>query len=364
MPESKPFQRSIIQELVEQRKIYENQIYQVREVQEIDIQEFSRYERLLDLLREEAIYHLNIAVRSGKGKTKKLSPESLNLTKAQENAIKANAGRLGSIQVFKPMEVVSYKIHYQRAKIMRKTIDLGGVPVVPESKIQEVLSEIRELQELIEASKKQISEEYNLGFRDFLYRVTNIINESNVQDDLYKGIIEEYSRAFPTLGSILDQMHVIINGPYRIPSLLEDEYHDQHFLAQEMKTKMLKDVKDSFAKLKNALFNSLLECLSDIEEKASKNTIASRKEAKRLLQKVEKLTQKSSSIIEETILEDDTEDLVTLRLMLQPLEYYEDTENIQHQIDRIRDRFKLKASPQKEGTTFEESIMENLDLSF
>lgn len=366
MSNTTPFQRNIIDEIIKDRQVYDEQIYQAQKIEEADIQQFNRYDRLLDLLREEAIYHLDISVRAGKGKTKKLSPESLNLTKAQENAIRANAGKLGSIQVFKPMDEVSYKIHYQRSKIMRKSVNLGGISVIPESKIQEVIAEITELQQVVEDSKQKISNEYNLGFRDYLYRITNIINESYVQEDLYDGIIREYARAFPTLGAILDQMQIIINGPYRIPSLLEDEFYDQHFLAQEMKTKMLQDVRDSFAELKNVLFYSLLDSLKDIENQASQNTnYISRKNIKRLLKKIEKLTSKSNEIIEETVLGEATEDLKTLRLMVEPLEYYEDTDNILNQIQHIRKRFNLDISNHsKEEKTFEESILENLDLTF
>lgn len=362
----KVYQRDIIDSLVEARSISDNNIYSKKSIDDLEESgsEFRRYGRILDLLREQAIYHLNVTVRAGRGQTKRLSPESLNLTKAQANSIRANAGELGSIKVFRLMEGIAYQLSMQRQTIMRMTTNIGGIPVVPESQIDKVNKEIQKLKQLVEDSKEQVSMQYNKGFRDFLYRVTNIINDSDVPDDMYEPIIREYAKSFPSLGDILDQMYVIISGPYRIPSLLEDQQHDQHFLAQEMRKNMLEDIKSSFHSLRDAIFSSLVETLSDIEKKSKEDTVKSRSEARELLNKIEKITKKSNSIVENSILGSDTEDLKLLKYMILEIDLSTNQEQIQDAVDKIRSQFELKVQPYQKNNTFEEDVMENIDFSF
>lgn len=355
------YQRQCIDDLLAERG--ESTFYTPNYNQEEKpLKDYIRYDRILDALREESLWHLEISVRSGKGKTKKLTPESLNLKKEQAEALKANAGQLGNIQVFKQLDGISYRIHCMRQKIMSNALNIGGIPVIPNSKIDEVYAQIGELQQLVEMCKGEISENYQLAFRDFLYRITDIINASDVPEDEYETIIREYARSFPSLRDILDQMRVIINGPYRIPSLLEDQQHDQQILANEMRKNMLEDIKSSFKELKTSLISTLLDCLGDIEKEAHQDKTASRKEAKKLLNKIDALVGKSDIITEHLLLDEDTNDLINLKGLIQEINYSTDQDSIQDAINKIRKEF----SPQQraEGTTFEESILENLDLSF
>lgn len=248
----------LIEDLVSRRKTED-------ESQSKTIQERKRN---LELIRDKAIYMLSISVHTGSFRVT-IDCRDLGVNDEFTDAVEAGEGKhIIRIPIFAELVKSGTRLASMRARIQKKMVYSEPYWFCPEEQMDAVSQGVSELLAACEELRAEALTAYDEGYTDYLRRVAAILVRVTPEDQLEEKL-EEYAGLFPTREDVENNFRVEIQGPIRVPSLIEQSGEDARLaanLAQETEARqrleLLEAENQATRQLQAEWSNSIRESLS------------------------------------------------------------------------------------------------------
>jgi hypothetical protein len=190
--------------------------------------------RNLDPLRTDEIYLFGISVTVGTGKLT-IDCGDIELNPELSEEITAVDGRFTiTLPIFKDLSKKATKLSTRRRKIQKKLRFANPYWYIAKKDLISVRDDIFEtvvtdrdqdkgMLQLLNELKAEALDGYDASFAEFLLNLERVLLKAGkFSRDRIDILLEKYSEQFPTRQEVLENFDVILEGPIKIPSLVEE----------------------------------------------------------------------------------------------------------------------------------------------
>jgi hypothetical protein len=176
--------------------------------------------RNLSIFMDQAIYMLGVKVRVGRTKQKILW-EDLNLSPALIEKLRKGGADSPSIKLCDTQQRVSNAFAVARNKVYRYMVYSDPYWFIQERNIVVATAAVRDLYAECDRQRSIVLGEYDSARSIYYLRVQEIIQAANLPDADVEQVIGAYMDKFPSRQQMYDSISVSIDGPVRVPSIME-----------------------------------------------------------------------------------------------------------------------------------------------
>ena len=232
----------------------------------------SQKQRQWAQLATEPIYLLKLTVKVG-SQSLKLDGSDLGI---QDNVLKlledaASGGYAAKIS--KRLKDAANKLQ-ARQKIIynRYTVLSEPFRFVHESSLPQALEAIEEMHKEAEGLRSEILEAYESEYTGFLEWAYQVLTEAALEASKVESALRRYAQAYPTKEDLLKNcLRVLVEGPVKLPSLLEEAFRESTQLAHSAQERMESVEREKLrllARSQETLQQTLISTLYDARTKS------------------------------------------------------------------------------------------------
>ncbi len=175
-----------------------------------------------DKLRDQPVYLLSMTVKVG---AQSLKLEGMHLGINEQVMQLLEDAALGGYRatVSQKLKDAAHKLQ-ARQKIIYNQYTVLSEPfrLVHEASLPDALKAIEEMQEEANTLRQDIIDAYEEEFTKFLHWAHQVLTQANLESTLIETALTQYADAYPTQEDFQECLRVIVEGPVKIPSLIED----------------------------------------------------------------------------------------------------------------------------------------------
>lgn len=236
--------------------------------------------RNIEVIRTEEIYLFGITVVTGCGKISIDCGNKLKFNPELSEAVSEQAGNyLIQLPVFKELSKKGAKLSSRRAKIQEKYlryarpywyVNKKDMPALRDEiclYVDASKESEKSLMQLADELRSEALENYDDAHTEFLVGLEKIFRRSNLHPDEVSRLLMEYDAYFPSQEKITNNFGVLLEGPIKIPSLVEEAQRnadlaealareaaaENHTLRQEIERQTLNAERDAQLRQEQAI---------------------------------------------------------------------------------------------------------------
>ena len=227
----------------------------------------SRKRREWDKLKSQPVYLLSLTVKVGaqslliEGLHLGINGQVLSLLKEAKGGYRANLSQKLKDAAHKLQ--ARQKIIYNRYTVLSEPFRL-----VHEASLPDALKAIEDMLEFADQLRLEIVDSYEEEYTAFLTWAHQVLTQANLEPSVIEAALTQYADAYPTQEDFQECLQVVVEGPVKIPSLIEDAKTQAEETLQQAAEEAVKVEREKLALLQRsqeALQQTLLSTLYDAQ---------------------------------------------------------------------------------------------------
>lgn len=138
----------------------------------------------------------------------------------------------------------------------------GGFWFCREQDLPAVAAEIAEMQRFADELRSELVEVYDQEFAEYLGRITTVLAAANIPAEEARGIVNQFAARFPTLADAQAGFGFVIDGPYRVPSILEQAQADNKVAGELLHSQELKALQELQQRQVEGIASAVADCVA------------------------------------------------------------------------------------------------------
>lgn len=198
---------------------------------------------LLSFATTEPVYLLTINVSVGTT-TAKLPWSALNLSPELQSSLNAAGAKAASVVVFAGLKDRGTQLKTRKETLQGRLLQCGGgVWFCREQDLPALADGIADLKAFADELRGELADCYDAEFSAYLSRIAAVLKAANFPPDAAGSILAQFAPIFPTLAAAMEGFGITFDGPYRVPSLLEQAQADNAVASELLKSEELAALK-------------------------------------------------------------------------------------------------------------------------
>lgn len=265
-PTPQDFIAKLVQERIDKHKVLEYQ-----QPGEQPSPRIRRKRSKWDKLRNQPVYLLSMTVQVG---AQSLLLEGLHLgINSQVMKLLEDAAKGGyRANISQKLKDAAHKLQARQKTIYsRYTVLSEPFRLVHEASLPEALKAIEEMQQEAEQLRLEIVDSYQEEYTAFLVWAHQVLTQANLEGAAIEAALTQYADAYPTQEDFQECLQVVVEGPVKIPSLIEDAQIQAEEARKQATEEAAKREREKLALLRRsqeALEQTLLSTLYDAQTRS------------------------------------------------------------------------------------------------
>jgi hypothetical protein len=229
--------------------------------------------RNIEAIRTEEVFLFGVSVYTATGNLVLDCSDDLEMNPELGKVVKESDGRFTiSVPVFPELKKAGTKLSSKRAAIQKKYLRYArpywyvckdNMPALRDDLLKEdPTGEDDGLFPMCEKLRQQALDLYDDAHRSFLERFERILRGANLPEEKISYLLAKYDENFPSPDKIRDVFGVILEGPIRIPSLVEEATR-----SAEMAEQLERESRADYYRMQQEIENSVLNAEREAQQR-------------------------------------------------------------------------------------------------
>ena len=222
----------------------------------------SKAAALVNFATSETVYILSIKLSVGSTRVA-LPWETIRIRPELITGLNQAGAACPSVDLFRGLAKRGGQLKTRKEFIQTHWLQSGGgFWFCREQDLPAVAAEIAEMQAFADELRAELADIYDQEFTDYLGRIATVLAAASIPPDEARGIVNQFAARFPTLADAQAGFGFVIDGPYRVPSLLEQAQGDNKVASELLQSEELKALQELQHRQVEGIASAVADCVA------------------------------------------------------------------------------------------------------